>query len=48
MPCNYEKYMSTFNERWNLGMTLKPKLGTYINFKGQIKTEECSILYFSR
>ncbi len=28
------------NERWKLGMTLKPKLRTYIKFKEQIETEQ--------
>ncbi len=34
----YDKCVSNFNERWKLGMTLKPKLRTYIKFKEQIET----------
>ncbi len=36
----YDKCVSNFNERWKLGMTLKPKLRTYIKFKEQIETEK--------
>ncbi len=32
--------MSNFNERWKLGITLKPKLRTYIKFKERIETEQ--------
>ncbi len=42
--CNYnnvyDKCVSNFNERWKLGMILKPKLRTYIKFKEQIETEQ--------
>ncbi len=42
--CNYnnvyDKCVSNLNERWKLGMTLKPKLRTYIKFKEQFETEQ--------
>ncbi len=42
--CNYnnvyDKCVSNFNERWKLGLTLKPILRTYIKFKEQFETEQ--------
>ena len=44
----YEQCILNYNERWQLGVTLKPKLRTYITFKDKFDTEEYTKFCVSR
>ncbi len=44
----YKKCESNYNERWQLGITLKPKLRTYVTFKQNFDSEEYVKYCYSR